>query len=319
MSATVTDKAFHIVFCVDNNYCRAMGATIASIIANNPEQPFTFHVLAFEISAEHQRRIKQLEQMYPLVRTQLHLLELASFDQFAHFLGHSHYSLSIFTRLMIPAVLRGQSARVLYLDADILCVGQLDAMIALDISADIALVVPDAPVTLRRRVAALNLPKREYFNSGVMLINIENWIQHDITAATIDILLNGKKEMRFPDQDALNIALNGRARYLSPRWNYLYDLIHDLNLNQTAMRPVGNAVLIHFAGSVKPWTDWSGHDVRLMFRRYLDLSPWAEMGLDAQPKNTKEMRMHSRFLWRQGKPLQSLQWFIRYLRKRRAR
>ena len=164
--------SFHIAFCVDNNYCRAMGATIASIIANNPGRHFTFHVLSVELSEQHQKRLKRLEQMYP-VRTCLHLLDLASFSQFSHFLGHSHYSLSIFTRLMIPDMLRGQTDRVLYLDADILCVGQLDEMIAMDLGDTVAVVVPDAPVTTRRRVAALELAHAEYFNSGVMLMNIE--------------------------------------------------------------------------------------------------------------------------------------------------
>jgi UDP-glucose:(glucosyl)LPS alpha-1,3-glucosyltransferase len=69
--------SFHIAFCVDNNYFRAMGGTIASIVANNPGQHFTFHVLAFEVSEEHQRRLKQLESMYR-VKTELHLLDLAT-------------------------------------------------------------------------------------------------------------------------------------------------------------------------------------------------------------------------------------------------
>jgi UDP-glucose:(glucosyl)LPS alpha-1,3-glucosyltransferase len=43
------------------------------------------------------------------------------------------------------------------------------------------------------------------------------------------------------------------------------------------------------------------------------------MPLDAEPVNTKEMRMQSRFLWSQRKPLQSLHWYIRYLRARSAR
>ena len=311
-------SSFHIAFCVDNNYFRAMGATITSIIDNNPGQHFTFHVLTLEASEDHQRRLQQLEKMYP-VSTQLHLLDLASFEQFSHFLGHSHYSLSIFTRLVIPNVLREQTNRVLYLDADILCVNKLDEMIAMDISKDIAVVVPDAPVTTQRRVAALDLPHAEYFNAGVLFINIENWLANDISAQTLDTLMNGTKEMRFNDQDALNIVLNGRARYISPRWNYLYDLIHDLNVNKTAMRPVGKAVFIHFAGAVKPWTEWSGHDARLLFRKYHAMSPWADMPLDQAPKNTKEMRMHSRFMFRQGKPLESLKWYVKYLQARRAR
>lgn len=292
-----------------------MGATIASIIFNNPAQQFVFHVLAFALSDDHKARLQQLEVMYP-VRVQLHLLALDAFAQFSHFLRHSHYSLSIFTRLVIPTVLRGQTDRVLYLDADILCVGVLDELIALDITDDIAVVVPDAPLTLQRRVAALELAHAEYFNGGVLLINIEQWIAHDITRQTLDALMNSKKELRFNDQDALNIVLNGRVRYVSPRWNYLYDLIHDLNRNATAMRPVGRAVLIHFAGAVKPWTDWSNHDARLLFRKYHALSPWADMPLDQLPENSKEMRMHSRFLFRQRQPLESLKWFLRYLQVR---
>jgi len=310
--------SFHIAFCVDNNYFRAMGGTIASIIENNPGQHFTFHVLAFEVTEDHQHRLKKLEKMYA-VSTQLHLLDLASFTQFSHFLGHSHYSLSIFTRLVIPTVLKGQTDRVLYLDADILCVNKLDEMVDMDISQDIAVVVPDAPVTLQRRVAALGLKHNQYFNGGVIFINIDKWISEDITQQTLDALLDSKTDMRFNDQDALNIVLNGRARYISPRWNYLYDLIHDLNVNKFAMRPVGKAVFIHFAGAVKPWTDWSGHDARHMFRKYLSLSPWSDMPLDPEPKNTKEMRMHSRFMYRQGRPLESLKWYLRYLRKRRAK
>lgn len=310
--------SFHIAFCVDNNYFRAMGGTIASIIDNNPGQHFTFHVLAFDAAEDHQRRLKQLEQQYP-VSTRLHVLDLNSFTQFSHFIDHSHYSLSIFARLAIPTVLQDLTARVLYLDADILCVGKLDEMTDMDISQDIAVVVPDAPVTLQRRVAALGLKHQQYFNSGVMLINIPQWLSADITKQTLDTLLEDRPDMRFPDQDALNIVLDGRARYISPRWNYLYDLIHDLNVSKFALRPVGKAVFIHFAGAVKPWTDWSGHDARHLFRKYLLLSPWADMPLDAEPRNSKEMRMHSRFMYRQGRPLESLKWYIRYLRKRAAK
>jgi UDP-glucose:(glucosyl)LPS alpha-1,3-glucosyltransferase len=309
---------FHIAFCVDNNYFRAMGGTIASIIANNPEQHFTFHVLAFEISDDHQRRLKQLEQMYK-VRTELHLLDLSLFTQFSHFLGHSHYSLSIFTRLLIPTVLRDVTDRVLYLDADILCFNRMDEMIDMDISNDIAVVVPDAPVTLQRRVAALSLAHNEYFNSGVIFINIEKWLAADITAKTLDTILTSKTDMRFVDQDALNIVLNGRVRYVSPKWNYLYDLIHDLNVNKFALRPVGKAIFVHFAGAVKPWAAWSRHEACGLFRRYLDISPWTDMSLDQEPRNTKELRMHSRFMYRQGHPLESLKWYLRYLRKRAAK
>jgi UDP-glucose:(glucosyl)LPS alpha-1,3-glucosyltransferase len=309
---------FHIAFCADDNYCRPMGATIASIIANNPGQHFTFHLLAIALTADNQARFHRVGEMAQ-ADTQIHLLDAAQFAPFAGFLGHSHYSLSIFTRLVIPDMLQGLADRVLYLDADILCLGSIDELITIDFDGKLAVVVPDAPITTRRRVAALNLPHNEYFNAGVMLINIAPWLAAGATAQAVDTLANSTLDLRFNDQDALNIVLNGRARYVDQRYNTLYDLIHDLQVNSTALRDLHDAVLVHFAGSVKPWAAWSGHAAAALFAGYLAQSPWADLALDSAPRNTKEMRMHSRFLMRKGKPLQSLGWYVRYLRKRRRK
>jgi lipopolysaccharide biosynthesis glycosyltransferase len=308
---------FHIAFCADDNYCRPMGATIASLIANNPGQHFTFHLLAISLTDDNQARFRRVADMG--MATHIHLLDAAQFAPFAGFLGHSHYSLSIFTRLVIPDMLAGIADRVLYLDADILCLGALDELFEIDFDGKLAVVVPDAPVTTRRRVAALALPHNEYFNAGVMLINVAPWLAAGATAQAVDTLANSKLDLRFNDQDALNIVLNGRARYVDQRYNTLYDLIHDLQVNSTVLRPLNGARLVHFAGSVKPWAGWSGHEAVALFAGYLAQSPWADLPLDAAPKNTKEMRMHSRFLMRKGKPLQSLTWYVRYLKKRRRK
>jgi len=310
-----SDPSFHIAFCVDNHYFRSMGATIMSIVDNNPGQRFTFHVFAFVVSDQHRERLQQLATL-PGVDTELHIIDPAIFEKFTDFLKFSYYSLSIFLRLIIPSTLQGRTPKVLYLDADILCVGPLSDLIEIDISADIALVVPDAPGTTLRRCAALQLKHPRYFNSGVMLINVESWISNRITEEAMQALLTLGKKLRFSDQDALNIALDGRARFIEGKWNYIYDLIHDLDRNITRMRALDNAVLIHFAGAVKPWTDWSGHASRDLFVRYHARSPWADMGLDAAPRNSREMRMLSRFLWKRGQLLCSARWFVRYLKAR---
>jgi len=304
---------FHVAFCVDDRYFRAMAATMASIIENNPLQPFTFHVLVFAVSSENRERLKKFDEN-PLITTIIHEVNLGDFEDLSRYLGSSHYSLSIFTRLIIPTVVQGLTDRVLYLDADILCVGSLDELIAMDVGNEIAVVIPDAPVTTARRVASLGLKDPQYFNGGVMFINVARWIEAGISAKTMDVLATSDKDMRFNDQDALNLVLNGRARFISPRFNYLYDLIHDLNINQTGLRPLGRAVLVHFAGAVKPWCDWSGHDVRDLFRHFLSRSPWAGFPLDSAPINTKEMRMYSRFLFRKGKWRASFGWYLKYLK-----
>jgi lipopolysaccharide biosynthesis glycosyltransferase len=310
--------SFHIAFCVDNHYFRSMGATITSVIANNPGVHFVFHVFAFAVSDEHRRRLSQLESMYG-VGTQIHIIDPVVFKEFAHFTQSSYYSPSIFTRLLIPTVLQGTTDRVLYLDADILCVGSIAELIRMDISDTIAVVVPDAAATTARRTVALELKNPQYFNSGVMFMNVDRWMANRISESTIEAILKDGETYRFPDQDALNVVLDGRAKFIDKKWNYLYGLIGDLDADRRKLNIVGDAVFIHFAGAVKPWNNWSGHDSRELFAKYHAMSPWADMSLDEEPQNYKEMRMFSRFLFKRRQFGDSATWYFRYLSKKIAR
>lgn len=313
------DDSFHVVFCVDDRYFRCMGATIASILEHNPQRHFTFHVMAIKVSEFNRQRFESLS-FRPGVRTCIHLLDPSMFERFEPYMRSSYYSSAIFTRLVIPDVLKSYTDRVLYLDADILCVGSVDALAGLDLGNDIVAVAPDAKATTERRVAALQLKHPRYFNSGMLYINIPHWLDAGISQQTIDAFLENGERFRFPDQDALNVVLDGRARFIDIRWNYLYGLVGDLEGNRPALGIApGAATFIHFAGSVKPWGAWCGHDSVKLFEHYHAQSAWSDLPLDVQPQNYKEARMHSRFLWARGKRLESLGWYARYLRMRRRR
>lgn len=306
-------QPFHIAFCVDGNYFRAMAATVSSILERNANQPFVFHIFTFDLDRDIADRLRLMDKP-PLVTTELHIVDQNRLNEFRGYFGSSHYSPAIFLRLLIPSFLKGKIDRVLYLDADILCFGSLNSLIELESFDEIAAVVLDAPETVRRRCKALDIDSGKYFNSGVMLLNVEAWLSEGITDRTLRELSVGRKDMRFPDQDALNLALHGRVKFLEKRFNYLYDLIHDLNIQRLNLRPLGDAVLVHFAGSVKPWSLWTGHSVCQLFKQFLSLSPWSGTELDVIPTNSKEMRMHSRFLFRRGELLKSLYWYFEYLK-----
>jgi lipopolysaccharide biosynthesis glycosyltransferase len=314
-NALAAKPTFHVAFCIDNRYFRSMGATIMSLIAHNPDIHFVFHIFAFAVSDTHRRKLSELESRFK-VGTHVHLIDPAIFKEFAHFTESSYYSPSIFTRLLIPAVLQGTVDRVLYLDADILCVGRVDELVELDIRDTVAVVVPDAEATTARRTVALNLKQPKYFNSGVMYMNVDLWMANRITESTIDAILKDGKNFRFPDQDALNVVLDGRAIFIDKKWNYLYGLIGDLDADKRKMNIVGDAVFIHFAGAVKPWNNWSGHESRELFLKYHAISPWSDMPLDDKPQNYKEMRMFSRFLFKRSQFVDSAAWYLRYLSKK---
>ncbi len=309
----VEPEAVHLAFCVDNRYFRSMGATLASVVAHNAHLRFVVHVFCFSISPEQQQRLDRLPAELG-VSVRLHLVDPAVFREFERFTKSTYYSGAIFTRLLIPTVLSGQASRVLYLDADILCVGAIDELLAVELNDAIAAVVPDAEATAVRRHALLALKHPGYFNSGVMLMDIDRWTTEDISAKTIDAIIERGKDLRFPDQDALNIVLDGRAKFVDQKWNYLYGLVGDLERDKRRLTLRDSAVFIHFAGAVKPWSDWCLHESRDLFARYHAMSPWSDLPLDGVPRNYKEMRMHSRFLLRRRKVVESFYWYWKYTR-----
>lgn len=313
---THDDDSFHIAFCVDNHYFRSMGAMISSIIANNPTRHFTFHVFAFAVTEDQSHRMKTLEQNEH-IRVVTHVVDRSLFHEFSAMIAKSYYSLSTFTRLIIPAMLKDVTDRVLYLDADMLCVGSVDELALMDISDTIALVVPDVGWATKDgrdgRYTVLNLKNKQYFNAGVLYINIPAWEANKIGEQAIQALLRDGDKLAFNDQDALNIVLDGKARYVAIKWNYIYSMIVDLKRGKLTMDSVDDAVFIHFAGLIKPWNDWSGHQARELFLKYHKLSAWSDVPLDHAPLNYKEMRIQARSLFKRGRPLQGVYWYLAHI------
>jgi lipopolysaccharide biosynthesis glycosyltransferase len=303
---------FHIAFGVDTHYFRGMGVTMTSVIENNPGVNFVFHVFAFTVSDANRDRLRRVEAKYGVTVT-IHIIDPAVFGEYAKFPSFAQYSAAIFTRLLIPGALQNVTDKVLYLDSDILCLGSIAELISMDLSDSIvALIHDNGEETVRNQRARLNLREKQYFNSGVLYINIDNWIANDITQTTIRTILGSDGKFMFPDQDALNIVLDGRAKFIDGKWNYQYNLDNCLKAGDRHMGSLGGAAFVHFTGRVKPWHDWSLHEATALFVKYQSLSPWADVPLDP-PMNYKEMRMFSQFLAKQGRIALAALWYVKYL------
>lgn len=303
---------FHVAFGVDSHYFRGMGVAMTSVITNNPGVNFIFHVFAFTVSDANRDRLRQIEVRYG-VTVNVHIIDSSVFGEYAKFPSFAQYSAAIFTRLLIPAALQSVTDKVLYLDSDILCVGSIAQLVSMDITDSIVALIHDSgEETVRNQCERLHLRDKRYFNSGVLYINIEKWIANDITSATMRTILESDRKFMFPDQDALNIVLDGRAKFIDAKWNFQYNLDNFLKSGDFSMDHPDDITFIHFTGRVKPWHDWSLHEAKTLFLEYQSLSPWSDMPLDA-PKNYKEMRMFSRLLGRKGRVVSAAIWYAKYL------
>jgi lipopolysaccharide biosynthesis glycosyltransferase len=169
---------------------------------------------------------------------------------------------------------------VVYLDADVLVLRDIAelAKIALG-DAPIAAVAdrayqlsglaasrasgPSRPYDLARCVAAITglaaCGPGDYFNSGVLRMNLAALRREDFGARSALILDKWNKVLRCRDQDVFNIALRDRIGRLEPTWNCLVSVMatRDKRL-PSAMRAELEAErrapsIVHFAGRRKPW------------------------------------------------------------------
>lgn len=156
-------------------------------------------------------------------------------------------SKSPYARFFIPEYLADVS-RCIYLDTDLIVCSDLNALQHLDLQGkssacviDGGITTPDQQRRLRDKLQLSN-PLR-YFNSGVIVMDLDAWRVRQIQAKALTIAQEKHDLLDQMDQDALNMALAEDWLILDPKWNTSKGNA-DANFSDG---------IIHFLGKVKPW------------------------------------------------------------------
>lgn len=322
MSATgiKNTDALHIAFGVDENYLHPMGVTITSIIEHNPELNLIFHVFISEISPASREQVERLEGLFGKP-VHLHLIEeLIDIKDPGSNKSQAYISKASYIRLLIPEALKDTTGRVLYLDADILCVGNISELLSLDIGDTIAGVIRDSAFkSMLSRLGEGDLVLGNYFNSGVLYINIPLWLAHKVSERALEKIADPALSLVYLDQDALNLVLDGSVHFMGKKWNHQYGLTGRLKKGKAEMDVPAETKFIHFIGPMKPWRSWNPHQSKDLFLKYQALSPWAGARLD-DGFTPREFYVYSRFMYRlmfqQRRWLHGFFWYGRFLYKK---
>lgn len=105
--------------------------------------------------------------------------------------------------------------KLLYLDLDIHIDEDIKELWDIDISNYAVAGVIDVNAREHRFPYISNYST--YINSGVLLMNLKYFREHDITEQLHDLL--SRFELKFPDQDAINIVCYDHIKFLSHKWN----------------------------------------------------------------------------------------------------
>lgn len=294
-----------VVFSIGDEYVPVFAVALKSIIAcSSEENHYDILILDTDISEAHKRDLGGLLGNHDnfSLRYVSVLPYLASWD----IRTYSYIPVRTYYRLLIPQLFTSYD-KVLYLDADLVVCQDIATLFATDIGEAYIAAVSDPDFLGQLRLihmdtfsyATKDLGLENpfaYVQAGVMLFNVTALNRHEIGP---EFLKASECGYRYADQDVLNQVCQHHVHVLSPIWNVLTDYKHlrVRHIISHAPKEVYAAYLdarkhpaiIHYAGSVKPWTVRKAYDFGNRFWEYAKDSPWFEV-LRKQQKGTIKSR-----------------------------
>ncbi|MCK0196768.1 glycosyltransferase family 8 protein [Ancylobacter sp. 6x-1] len=263
----------------DAGYVELTAVLLASLALQAGEKASRVVVFCDGVSAQDKAK---LAASYG--REGLSFLDLtdAELDRFGRLPVSRHLSRTAYARVVMPMMLAQERGRLLYLDCDTVVNHPLDALETLGLGGHAFGAVEDA-ATPERRIARnrrVGLPDATpYFNSGVLLIDLDRWRAAGLTERVFAFAAS-RPDLPMMDQDALNGAVAGDWAPLGETWN-----MHRPRKASGADDPLEvweAAHVVHFVGQEKPnYTDCR-HPARDLFLRYRARSAFANAPLKSR-------------------------------------
>ncbi|AEW44237.1 lipopolysaccharide 1,3-galactosyltransferase [Serratia symbiotica str. 'Cinara cedri'] len=296
---------YNIVFGVDSDFILHACITIRSLIAHIHEGQVHFYL----ITAEDISHIKN--SLLSIITGTIHIIHVYHLPKklFTSLPSTQLFSKAIYYRLLAPYLLENE-ATILYLDADIVCLNIFTNFYNSRLATtDIALVVSEKEDLAPKLASNIGLQGSRYFNSGMLLINVQRWLQENISDKTILILESEGHTFKYMDQDALNITLEGKVKFVEKKYNLIFMLGHQEIDNK--IMPATDTVFLHYAGADKPWQKWNKQAGAMFYKNISDSLLWPLNCLDA-PKNDDQAKKMYHLMFREKKYLSGVRWYFSY-------
>lgn len=198
---------------------------------------------------------------------------------------HSQVKSAHYYKHLLGSLLPMQLEKVLYLDTDILIMTDISQLWSLTVENQVIVAAQDLAIPHVSNWRGLAMYKelelketQEYFNSGVMLINLVRWRSENIEERLANFNERYGNCVRCYDQDGLNAVLHNQWKKLDARWNIVFGAISypKADLPYLPQTLADAPLIVHFAGRFKPANCKLNNKFWHKFDYYLKKTPWAK-------------------------------------------
>ena len=252
----------HIGTGFDKNYLKPFHALLGSLIENHGSDNFEIHAISDQLSDKEKKAIADR------VRESGNKISFYEVDPalVKRFVISSQWTSVVYYRLFFSSLIPEEINRLLYLDCDTIVHKSLRQLYSMDLDGFPLGAVYDNYVKIQPHIGIVE--EGEYFNSGVLLIDIEKWRRQQISERAFNYLLSHPERILFVDQCALNAVLKNNWKRLEERFNLMYSSFpQDISKSQV-VEYLKQAVVIHYTLQ-RPWHMLCRNRLRHLYFYYL--------------------------------------------------
>lgn len=267
----------NLLFSIDDKFVTQLATVLLSIKLNT--NPTECHV--YVLQKKKLQRTAELARVCDRLGMDYHPV-LVDDQLFAKAPVTDRYPTTIYYRLLAHELLPQDLHKILYLDADILCINDLTSLYntLLDDYLYASAIHTELTNTtdVINKIRLQNFDADGYYNSGVLLMNLDNIRQQVDSNDIFNYIRSHTHTLLLPDQDVLN-ALYGRYIKSVPDQFYNFDtrkgkIYETISFGQwTTDWVMRNTVILHYCGRDKPWlADKNAGRYTALYKNYFQMT-----------------------------------------------
>ncbi|MEG0852569.1 MAG: glycosyltransferase family 8 protein [Angelakisella sp.] len=246
----------NIIVTLNRNYIPPLTVMMTSLLQNNSGVFVSFYILHSSLQEED---FFYIQQHVPFTNYRVVGTEVPhGFMEDAPVLFH--YTKEMYYRIFAAELLPPDVDKALYLDPDMIIINPLDILYNMELGDNLfAAAKSPNPLTQKRFIKRLGMPEdAEYFNSGVLLMNLAKLRERDDHAAIAQYIEENGDILLLPDQDILNVFYNSNTIILDSniynfdaRYYRVLSMLPPISQDENWIDE--NTIVIHYCGKNKPW------------------------------------------------------------------
>lgn len=210
----------NICLACDENYAFLAEVAMTSVMIHNSN--VNIYLLDNGLSADSKKKMESLAQNN---ESHIEFIDCRKIVENLKAMGFNpqgrYNSYSAYLRLFLVDYLPTNVERILYIDCDVTCENDVSELFSMDLDGCVLAAITDLLPSLHRKYIEFE-ENDEYFNSGVLLIDVNLWRKRNSTKKILQLLECGRNQYPYHDQDLINIAFKNEIFRLKPKYMTVY-------------------------------------------------------------------------------------------------